>query len=464
MSHRLCIILVVALNITGLNGQSDTSYTFSLKEAQEYALENNRDIRISELDLEIARKKIWETTAAGLPRFSVDINYQHIFKVPEFSFPVTGFTQNPLTDVPEGFEQFQDPELIGGLNQYIYTQPGFPVAEENNATYDFTLSQLVFSGEYIVGLQASRVFKNLSEQALTKTENDIRESVSNSYNTVLVLSKSLEITKESYSVVSKAQYEMDQLYQQGFVSETDADRLAILKNQLENAINTLVGQERISKKILLMQLGLDISGNCILTDSIPGLLYETDLMLLTNAVFNVDKNVNYQLASTSTKLENLNLRRQKSTFLPTVSAFYRHQELAKEPVLNFQPKDVLGVAVSFPIFSSGQRLSMVSQARIEYEKSKLSQTNAEQGLVIQFETAKNDYVTAYENYITSENNFNLSRKIFNKSIISFQEGVTSSLELTSDQREFLTAESEYINSIMKLLTAKAKLDNLLSQN
>ncbi|MBN2213380.1 MAG: TolC family protein [Bacteroidales bacterium] len=464
MNLRLYILLIIPLNLASLYGQADTFCTLSLKEAQEYALQHNRSIRISELDLEIARKKIRETIATGLPRFSADINYQHILKVPVFSFPITGFTQNPLTDVPEGFEQFQDPELTGGLNQYIYNQPGFPVAEKDNATYDFTLSQLVFSGEYIVGLQASRVFKELSEQALTKTENDIRESVSNSYNAVLVLARSLEITRESYLVVSKAQYEMDQLYRQGFASETDADRLVILKNQLENAINTLEGQERISKKILLMQLGLDISINCILTDSIPGLLYDTDLKLLTSAVFNADRNINYQLATTATKLEKLNLKRQKSKFFPTVSAFYRHQELAREPVLNFQPKDVLGVAVSFPIFNSGQRLSLVSQARIEYEKSKLAQTDAEQGLLIRFETAKNDYVTAYENYITSENNFNLSRKIFNKSIVSFQEGVTSSLELTSDQREFLTAESDYINSIMKLLTAKAELDNLLSQN
>lgn len=464
MNLKICIFLIITSCITNVYGQTDSVYHFSLKEAQEFALSHNRNVRISELDLEIARKKIWETTAIGLPQFSVDINYQHIFKVPVFSFPVTGFTQDPLTDVPDGFEQFEDPETMGGLSQYVYTQPGFPVAEQDNATYDFTLSQLVFSGEYIVGLQAARVFRELSEQTVSKTENDILESVSNSYNTVLVLERSIAITRDIYSVVSKAQHEMDQMYRQGFVSETDADRMIIMKNQLESTLKTLEGQDRISKKILLMQLGLDFSKSCVLTDSINGLLLDTDLKLLTDAIFKVENNVNYQLASTSVELDFLNLRRQKSKFLPTVSAFYRHQELAKEPVLNFQPKDVLGVAISYPIFSSGQRLSLVSQARMEYEKSKLAQTDAEQGLIIEFEGAKNDYITAYENYILSESNFNLAKKIFNKSLVSFQEGITSSLELTTDQREFLTAESEYINSIMKLLTTKAKLDNLLSPN
>ena len=61
----------------------------SLKEAQEYALKNNMTIKNAVIDLEIAKKKIWETTAMGLPQLNAVANYSHIFKVPEVSFPGT---------------------------------------------------------------------------------------------------------------------------------------------------------------------------------------------------------------------------------------------------------------------------------------------------------------------------------------------------------------------------------------
>jgi len=47
-------------------------------------------------------------------------------------------------------------------------QVKFALGVPNNTTFDFTLSQLIFSGEYIVGLQATKVFKEISVNSLQK--------------------------------------------------------------------------------------------------------------------------------------------------------------------------------------------------------------------------------------------------------------------------------------------------------
>lgn len=39
---------------------SQEKMSFSLKEAQDYAIKNNLNVRSASLDVEIARKKIWE--------------------------------------------------------------------------------------------------------------------------------------------------------------------------------------------------------------------------------------------------------------------------------------------------------------------------------------------------------------------------------------------------------------------
>ena len=352
MNLRIYNVLIFLVIGGCLKAQTDSVYRFSLKQAQEYAQHNNRTIKSSEIDLETANKKIWETTAIGLPQVSVTGNYQHIFKVPEFGIPVSGFTQNPLTlsEPVSTFDQFQS---VGGLNQYYYEGPKIPLGAKDNTTFDFTLSQLIFSGEYIVGLQASKTYRELSEQQLKKTENDINESVASSYYTVLILSRNIDILNESLGVVAKTHNEMNEMYREGFIQETDAEQIVIIHSQLENTIFTLKGQLDISKKLFKMQLGLNYDENIELTDSIEGLILNTNFNLLDSAQFDVSNNVNYQLASTAADLSKLSLRREKSKFLPSIAAFYQHEEQTNPAAFNFMPPDVVGVRMNFTIFSSG---------------------------------------------------------------------------------------------------------------
>ena len=461
MNLKFFFLSVFILNIGKLYAQSDSTHYFNLRQAQEYALKNNRDIQSSRIDLKIAGKRIWETTAIGLPQISVTGNYQHIFNIPKLAFPVVGFTQNPLV-LNENVPGFSQSESVGGLNQYSYLGPDIALAAKNNATFDFTFSQLLFSGEYIVGLQASRVYRKLSEQQLIKTENDVRESVTNSYYMVLALSQNMDILNESLEVTTKTWHEMQEMYRQGLIQETDADQILIIKSQLENTLFNLNGQKEVSEKLLKMQLGMNFQENIVLTDSINGLLLETNFRLLDTASLDVNKNINYELASTSAQLSRLSLAREKSKFLPSFSAFYQHEEQTNAPQFNFMPPDIIGATMNFTIFSSGQRLSTISQAKLDLEKAELNRINTAQGLTMQFETAKNDYITAYKTYLTSDKNLRLAKKIYERSLVSFHEGIETSLDVAQNQRQYLNTESDYINAIVKLLDAKAKLDNLLN--
>ena len=66
------------------------------------------------------------------------------------------------------------------------------------------------------------------------------------------------------------------------------------------------------------------------------------------------------------------MKRSKSQYLPTISAFYRHHEQTNAPSFNFAVKDLVGITLNFPIFTSGQRSAKVSQAKFNLEKSELS--------------------------------------------------------------------------------------------
>ncbi len=96
------------------------------------------------------------------------------------------------------------------------------------------------------------------------------------------------------------------------------------------------------------------------------------------------------------------------------------------------------------------------------DKAQLARETAEQGLIMEFETAISSYQTAYSNFNTNKESMDLSKKVYDKTVIKYKEGVSSSFELTQNQNQYLTAESNYYNSVLSLLNAKAKLDRILS--
>jgi outer membrane protein TolC len=126
---------------------------------------------------------------------------------------------------------------------------------------------LIFSGEYIVGLQSARIFKELSEQSLTKSEFDIRESVSRSYYTVLILRENLNILKKSLEVTTQTLNDITAMNKQGFNEATDVDQMQLNKLNLENGIFTLDGQAQVSVRLLNFQLGVELAQPIELLDS-----------------------------------------------------------------------------------------------------------------------------------------------------------------------------------------------------
>jgi outer membrane protein len=449
--YLLALIMLGLIN-EGFGQDNKGPIRLSIAEAQEYALQNNRNIQTAKIDINIATKQVKETVAIGLPQLNLATNYQHQFVIPELSF---GQYLDPYS-LPDGFITKDD--IINAYKE----SPPVPLGVKNNTTFDFTLSQLIFSGEYIVGLHAVKTIKQVSEKALSKTEDVTKEAVAETYYLILVLGESTNVLKESLTTIDKTYNEQVKMNEQGFNEDTDVDQIKVSRSNLIRLITAIESQKDVSVKLLKYQLGMDFSQQIELTDSIPGFIRDGNLQYLTSPVYNVSKSIDYQIINDQVYVSSLLLKREQSKWLPTVSGFYRRHEQTNQPSFNFAVKDLVGVSLNFPIFTSGQRTSKINQARFNLDKSTINRENAKQGLILEFETALTTYQTAYRNFITNSETIVLSKKIYEKSIIKFKEGVSSSFELSQNQSQFLTAESNYYTSVLNLLNAKAKLDRILS--
>jgi len=450
----LLTIVLSAIVASGFSQNNKVPLRLSLNDAQIYALENNRAVKNAKIDLLSADKRIWETIAMGLPQLGLSANYQHQFVIPEISFG-NYFDPNLL---PDGYITNTDI-----MNAYL-PAPKVPLGVPDNTTFDFTLSQLIFSGEYIVGLQATKVFKEISVNSLAKTEAQTRETIAGTYFLYLVLGESQRVLSASMASVDQTYNEVVKMNELGFNEDTDVDQIKINLSNLKRLVASVEAQRDVTLKLLKYQLGMEIEQPIELTDSLSAIIQEGNVQYLSPPSFNYENSIDYKIVRNLESSSALFVKREQSKYYPTISGFYRRHEQTNQPSFNFAVKDVVGVGLNIPIFTSGTRSSKVSQAKFDLEKAQINTENAAQGLILEFETALTTYQTAYNNFVTNSESIVLSKKVYQKTLIKYKEGVSTSFDLSQNQAQFLNSESAYYTSILTLLNAKAKLDRILTVN
>jgi len=192
-------------------------------------------------------------------------------------------------------------------------------------------------------------------------------------------------------------------------------------------------------------------------------LTKSSLQLIVEP-FNIDQNVDFQLVQTSEKAAKLELKLAKTGYLPTISGYYNHTEKLKSPAFDFSPKDVLGMNLSLPIFSSGERMAKVSQKRMALEKTQNTRKFVSSSLMMQASQYQNDLKLKLEKYQNQEKSKQLSDDIYQRTLEKYKQGMATSMELMTSQNQYLTNLTNYYQSIFDLESSKSKLEKLYNIN
>jgi len=414
--------------------------SYTLKEAQAYALEHNYGAQNAKKDVLAAKRKVWETTAIGLPQVSAEGTFQKFIDIPVSLAPARSFNPN----APEGALT----ELQFGL--------------EYNNSLALTASQLIFDGSYIVGLQAAKTYKELSIGNEIKTKIELNEAVAQAYYTVLIAEENTNTLTSSLDAVKSMLLQTEAMYKEGLVEEQNVDQLKLSVNELKTSVGIAKGQIDFAKKLLQLQMGMDIDTPMVLSDNIDTFIGEITTLPEVKE-FKVENHIDYSLITTNTRLMQLNHKKEKFSFLPSVNLFFNHQQQNMNNQFDafsggkYYPSTVVGASIKMPILTSGSRLAKMSQAKIEWEKALNQQKEAEQGLIYKSQLANSNLETANETYLNQKENMELAKKIYDKTIKKYNEGMVSSMELSQAQNQYLTAEGKYIKSLLDLLTAKSEL-------
>ena len=185
---------------------------------------------------------------------------------------------------------------------------------------------------------------------------------------------------------------------------------------------------------------------------------------------NKEQHIDYRLAGSREAFSLMVLRREQSSYLPSLSASFIRQEMAMRDGFNFFdsskswfPATYFAVNLNIPIFSSGMRSSQVQQARLELEKSRIAREQISKALELEMQEALANWDTAQEQYLNEKSSLELASRILTRTNIMFREGMASSLELTQANDQLLTSQSNYLNAMFEVLNAQNQAEKALGR-
>jgi outer membrane protein len=446
-SPAAALIILLFLSLPALPSSASVqpfpARSFSLREVQDFAVQNSYNSRKSRLDVLTAKEQVKETTGTGLPQIDSTISYMNNLELTTML-------------IPNFFE--------GKFDEQIAVQFG----TQHNTTLGFTVSQLIFNGSYFVGLQTSRIYRRLADKNLARTELDILETVTNTYYLILVSEKSVSILASNIENLEKTLFEVKELYKEGFVAETDVDLLQIALTKVKNGLQAVERQKEVAYKLLKFQMGMELDEPIALTENLEDFLKASPAKHVPVLEFSLARNIDYQLLEAQEQLTRMALKNEKMKYWPTIAAFYTFQLSAMRNEFNLFNNErwyraqMLGVNVSIPIFRAGSQKARVKKASLALQQAETTRIQAGEGLLLEAVSAKAALDSARDNYRNTKDNMDLSRKVYDRTLIKYKEGVVSSMVLTQAHDQHLMAQSAYIQAMSELLSAKNKLDRLNS--
>ena len=424
---QIFVMLLLLLSVYAAVAQE--ILVLDLKGAREHALQYNKTLKNSGLAISQSQERLKEAIAAGLPQITGAMDYSNAL----------------------------------GAKITIRFNPDMPASEipiKPQSNFNLQVSQLLFSGNYIVAIQLARLGASLSEKSYEKTEQEIIAQVTDGYHLVLMSKELLALLQKNMENLKEMYEKTAALEKVGIIEKTDVDLLTVQISALQNAVNSSERQFEMAQNMLRLFIGAKAETGLELTESLGQVLTQANTRAMMNSPFNVEQNIDFQLMAFQEQLVEKQIKMQQANYLPTLASFYTRTEKLIKPDFDMSPKNMVGLRLNIPLFSGGARASQVRQARIDLETTRNTKALLVEQLEIQEKQLRFNLRNAQETYTNQVKNLDVSRRVYTNLKLKFEHGLISGLDLVNADNNYVRAETDYISSVYQLLNAQVELDKL----
>ncbi len=454
-------IFLAMLGLSSLSAQE--AQIFSIEDAIKYAQENSISVQQSKLDLDRSKQQVREYTSIGLPQATINAEYNYNINLPTQLLP------DFLTPAVVGtLEAFQLVPAGTGANLPEGQPQPVQFGTKNSFRAGFNVNQLVFDGSYFVGLKAAKGLVQMTTRQTDLSMQQIKNNVKKSYLTVLIAQENRKILYKNIENLEKLLKETKAFKESGLIEQLDVDRLDLSLSNLKSE-NEMVGRQvELAYNVLKFQMNFPLYEAISLSDSLNSMM-EEPLEGDLSGKPNFDNRFEVQILKQSEYLNELNVKRYKMGYAPSVSAFFTHQyqiqrnNLFDKDEAGFFPISIIGASVNVPIFDGFNKDSKIKMSEIDRKKINLQLKQFELASTLELENARVAYKNAKERMTNQQKNLDLAERILNTTKIKYKEGIGSSMEITTAEQELYRTQANYMNAVYDVAVAIADLERILGK-
>ena len=426
--------------------QKDT--VFTLDQCIDYAFENQASVKNAVLDQQISQYNVKATAGLGLPQISGDVNtlynvqLQRLFLEAGPYYALSG-GKGPVP---------ANPNEVIAIHQFLQ----LPTTN----TASVTANQILFDGSYLVALQASKTYTELSTKATTQTKIETVDRITRAFYLVLINEQRMKLLDANLARLDTSLKQLKQTNQNGLSENLDVARLEVAYNNLQTDRVNVINQLVLTYSLLKFQMGFPVNQDLKLNGSLDDLV--TRLNTSNSQViseFDYNKRIEYSLLQTQKRAQELTYKNTLALSIPKLSAFGTmgvnnsqadYVKLYSTPYYGY---GFIGARLSVPIFSGLNKYYQQQGAKIGIQKAQNNLQMMENTIDLQVRQSHIMLQNNLANIKSQKRNLELAEQVIRITKIKFNEGVGSNLEVVDAENSFKTAQTNYYNAVYDALVS-----------
>lgn len=466
--YNQIILLAALLLVKAGYAQQDPTpapQAFTLEQCIDYALKNAITIQNATLDQQIAAARVKETVGLGLPQISGTVSLVNNIQLQRFFTTYTGGTGGFI-------DLSQIPNIKVG--DVVAAQNFFQL--KNSGTASVTANQLLFSGSYLVGLQASQAYKDLSYKSANQTREEVIQGVKKAYYSLLISKERLLLFEANMARVQALLNNTVQQNKNGFAEDIDVDRIRVTYNNLKVEQANFLNLHELSSWLLKFQMNYPIEQPISITGSMEDMNADLQIDPIEEG-WDYKTRADYKVMEANYKLQKLNIKNQYAGALPTLSAFgtfgYNTQSGDFGGLFSTNSKisdsggfgpdkwydySLVGITMNVPIFSGFQRHHKIQQEKLTLSKLDNGFKFLKQKVDLETRQATISFKNALNSLAAQKENMDLASNVARVTKIKYEQGVGSNFEVVEAESSLRQAQTNYYSALYDAITYKIDLD------
>ncbi len=450
----LCLGLLCL--IEPLVGQEKMPTNLTIVKAVQLAMQNNPDLRTSQLEREKAGGRVLEAWGNALPSVDISGQYAHLIDKPVTYFP--DYLLYPLARV------MGDTTKRTPTGQLIL----FPGSMSPSFSAGATLNvrQILFNGAVIVGVGAANTYSHLADDLYRAKTVETITKVKKVYYGALLSREVLALMRSSLKNAEDNLKNVRLMKSQGIVSEYDELRATVgVENVRPMVIQSENGYD-LALDALRNTIGLPDSGTVVLVDSLT--FQPVDETVIANAEYAVlERNPGLSAVARQIELNGAVVSAERSNYLPTLLAFgsYQYQGIKNDfrsfSTNDFYKSSTVGLSLSLNLFQGLQTYARVEQAQLERQKSEEQKIALERNLKTGVHSVRSNLQQARKRLEVQDKTIEMAERGYKIVTARFLSSAATQLEVNDAQLALTQAKVNRIQAVYDYLVAAADLDQLM---